>query len=297
MSFGLGAFGLIFAVRLLTTRRRAYAALEAALVVAAVAQVFARHRNYALDRPLFLADWALTNGFDPQLVLQAIGIGAALIAILMALRNQTTAKLILTLTALTIMGWAVYHFTEDLQIRQELAGFLNEKGEKNKAKSDQENEGQSDSLNDRSRGGDGGGEGPSNQPPPLPVAVALFHSDFEPENNILYFRQQVLSKFDGKRLVADSGRRFDGDVIAEFPHSKAIHATIEHKVTDHRNVPASMFLWLIIHSRSPLSSSTVVTRKKIHRQGVFEQRMTPPIVPTIPLASTSRPCIGTRPMV
>ena len=32
--------------------------------------------------------------------------------------------------------------------------------------------------------------------PPQPVALAIFHDDYEPENGILYFRQQVLSSFD-----------------------------------------------------------------------------------------------------
>ncbi|MEE2786764.1 MAG: transglutaminase-like domain-containing protein [Myxococcota bacterium] len=284
LSFGFGAFGLAFGLRLLTARRRAFASLEAALVVAAVAQVFARHRNYALDRPLFLSDWALTKGIDPQLVLQAVGIGAALIAILMALRNQTTTKLVLTLTALMVLGYMVYHFTENMQIRQELAGFLIEKGEENQAKRDQQTDGQSGTTSDQSRDGSGGGRGPSNQPPPLPVAVALFHSDFEPENNILYFRQQALSKFDGKRLVADSSRRFDGDVIAEFPHTASVEADIKHRNDDHRRVSTSMFLMADHPQPVALSSSVSVTPRKNPSPRRFRSAYdATSMVPTIPL--------------
>ena len=69
LTFGLFCLGATFALRLLTIRRYSLAVLETAVVVGAVAQVFARHRNLSLDRPLFMADWALTNGIDPQLVL------------------------------------------------------------------------------------------------------------------------------------------------------------------------------------------------------------------------------------
>ena len=44
------------------------------------------------------------------------------------------------------------------------------------------------------------GDAPNPNDKPYPVAVALLHSDYTPDEDLLYFRQQVLSKFDGKRL-------------------------------------------------------------------------------------------------
>ena len=180
LQFGLGTAALVFALRFASSKRHGWSIVEAAFVVSAVAHLFARHRNLSFHRPRFLTDWALVNNIDPQLLLQGVGIGVALVAILMALRSQRGSKLIITMIALLLIGFLVYQGSENLRIEPPIADFLEGEGEQKgeqgesggHADNDQQNDGQSD-------GSGGGSGGRSNNDPPLPVAVALLHVGFE----------------------------------------------------------------------------------------------------------------------
>lgn len=119
LGFGLLVGGLVFALRLLAARSRGWSLLEAAAVLGAVAHFFARHRNQMIHRPLFLSDWALSHGLDPQVVLQALGVVAAAVAVLMALRRQRALKLAISLATLLLLGWLVYQFVKDMRIEVE----------------------------------------------------------------------------------------------------------------------------------------------------------------------------------
>ena len=108
------------------------------------------------------------------------------------------------------------------------------------------------------------GQGNSNEdpPPPSPVALAIFHDDFEPPNDTLYFRQQVQSHFDGTRLVTDSAKRFDTDVITDFPHAGPISADGIQQEAFFRRVPTSMFLMVDHPQPLALSASMEITPRQ-----------------------------------
>ena len=204
VQFGLGTAALIFVLRFASSKKHGWGILEAAFVVSAVAHLFARHRNLSFHRPRFLTDWALVNNIDPQLLLQSVGIGVALVAILMALRTQRGSKLIITMVALLLIGLLVYQGSENLRIEPPIADFLAGDGEQKGKKNDGGGQADNNENQDGESGGSGGGSGGgSSGDPPLPVAVALLHGNYEPEHGLLYFRQQVLSHFNGTRLVAD----------------------------------------------------------------------------------------------
>ncbi|MCB9527010.1 MAG: transglutaminase domain-containing protein [Myxococcales bacterium] len=245
------AFGLVFAVRLLAARNRTWSIVEAAAVVAAVAHLFARHRELMISRPRWLSDWALTQGLDPQVPLQAFGVLAAAAAVMLALRRQRPLKLALTLLLLLGLGAAVYHLLEDSRIDAQVEPTAGLTGE------DRDGDGKPD--DEQSGGGAssglGDGSGGAPPPPPLPVAVALFHADHEPDGGLYYFRQQVLSRFDGTRLSADPGG-FDDDVITRFPVDGPIQAGAAQEPAFHKRVPTTMFL-LVDHPQ-PLALTASV---------------------------------------
>src|SRR5687768_8203627 len=107
---GLGAAGVLFAVRVLRERVRAFAILEVAIVIASVAHTFSDHRHQRIHQPRWLSDLAWTNGIDPQTVLNAVGIGAIVVSLFMLLRGQRFAKLLLSLLLLIVLGVAAYVF-------------------------------------------------------------------------------------------------------------------------------------------------------------------------------------------
>ena len=240
--FGLSIFGVVFAVRLAAARSRMASIIEAGLVVGAVAHLFARHRNLMINRPRFLTDWALANGLDPQVILLGIGVTAAAVAILMVLRRQRASKLLLSLVALLVLAVGAYWWVRDRRVEIDVETDLGlTKGEQDRANKGDEPGGEGDG--DGSSKGDGEGDGSgSAPPPPAPVALAIFHDDYEPPNGVLYFRQQVQSKFDGTRLVTDSAHRFDTDVITQFPLDAPLAADDTQGESFHRRVPTSMFL-------------------------------------------------------
>ena len=79
------------------------------------------------------------------------------------------------------------------------------------------------------------------------------------QKTISLFAQQVLSKFDGKRLVADPSTAFDGDVIREFPYRQARKAKRGGSDEHHKRIPTSMFLMADHPQPVALSASTEIT--------------------------------------
>lgn len=239
------ALGLTFALRLLAARRQAWSVLEAAVVVASVAQVFARHRELMISRPRWLSDWALTQGLDPQIPLQVLGVLAAAAAISLAVRRQRTGKLVTTLALLLLLGAGIYYWLDHAQIHVDVdptAGMADPNDKDGDGKPDDEEDGDGDGQSGGGAGdGLGDGSGGGSPPPPLPVALAIFHEDYEPEGGLYYFRQQVLSRFDGMRLSIDQGGR-DDDVITQFPTEGPIAAGSAQVEAFHKRVPTTMFL-------------------------------------------------------
>ena len=258
IAFGLLVFATCFGVRYLSTRWRTWSVIEAGIVVGSVALLFARHRNMAFHRPYFLTDWALVNGMDPQLILQGIGVATATVAVMMLLWKQTRQKLLLSAAALLILGVLAYQFRGDMKADIPIAKLLEkaeQEGKKKKAKGNQGGK-KGDGSN---RGSGSGGQPPPD--PPFPVAVALLHSDYKPESDLLYFRQQVLGQFNGKRLVSDPSGTFDDDVIREFPHDEVLKAKPRQSPAFHRRVPTSMFL-MVDHPQPVALTASIEIRPR-----------------------------------
>jgi hypothetical protein len=261
IAFGLLVFSTCFGVRYLSTRWRVWSVIEAGIVVSSVALLFARHRNMAFHRPYFLTDWALVNGMDPQLILQGIGVATATVAVMMLLWKQSRQKLILSTLVLFILGLLAYQFRGDMKADMPISRLLDKSAQDGKNKNGKNGKG-----NQKDNQGNSGGSGSGGQPPPdppLPVAVALLHSDYKPEGDLLYFRQQVLGQFNGKRLVADPSGTFDNDVIRDFAHDDVLKATPSQSPAFHRRVPTSMFL-MVDHPQPVALTASIEIRPRVN---------------------------------
>lgn len=256
--FAIFAFAFVFTLRALTGRARLFSVFEAAFVIGAVVYTFADHQHLSLDQPRFFSDWVFANGLDPQVLLRGLGAVVAALSVLMLLEADRLTKLISSLVTLLLLGWAVYALIKDVRIEVDVhtGGVGLTKNEQNKGKGDGNGEGKGDGKGGKGKDGKGdgkGGNGNGNSnnnsgggggqpPPPDPVAVSVFHATYEPPSGILYFRQQVLSKYDGHHLVADPEQRFDTDVITTFPSDTDLAAAPVQNPDFHTRVPTSMYL-------------------------------------------------------
>ena len=239
LGFSLLALSVAFFVRYMSTRNRFWAVAETALVIASVVLLFARHQGLAYHRPRFLSDWALVNGLDPQVMLQGIGVATALLAIAMLLWKQSRQKLLLSIILLGFLGAVAYEQRELLQPEPPIEDFL------------QKESGQGTQ-----------GEAPNPDDKPYPVAVALLHSDYAPDEDLLYFRQQVQAGFNGKRLISSPDGRFTEDVITTFPSQSAVLAEGSTPTEGfHKRVPTSMFL-MVDHPQPLGLTSSVEIRPR-----------------------------------
>jgi protein-glutamine gamma-glutamyltransferase len=233
--FALGAFGVFFSVRLLSARARVFSVLEVALVVGAVAHTFADHRHQRIHQPRWLSDWAWSQGIDPAMVLEACGVAAIFLSVILLLRTRSVAKLLLTLLFLVLGAIATFSIAKNARFASDpdmSALGLGKDGEKNQKDKD-----------------DGGGGGGSGGRPPLPVAVALLHDEL-PDADVVYFRQTVLSRFAVDRLTRDTSGAFDRDVFSAFPGSDPLRVESPQNPALHRQVETSMFL-LVDHAQYP----------------------------------------------
>lgn len=215
---GLGCAGVLFAIRILRERVRAFAVFEVAVVIGAVAHTFADHRHQRIHQPRFLSDWAWTNGIDPQVVLGAVGIGAIVVSLFMLLRGQRLTKLLLSMLLLLIVGLVAYLLVKDrhIAIKPDTNG-LGLTGESSKSSSSSRK--------------------------PDPVAIALLHDDLEIDLDIMYFRQTVRSRLAGERLVEDNTGKFDQDVLTKYPAGAPVAVARQtQSMAFHAKVPMSMFL-------------------------------------------------------
>ena len=233
--FGLLSCSAIVFLRCWGRRSRIGGGLEGLVVCNAVVQLFSTHRLGQLHEPRFFSDWVIISGqHSIQWWLTLFGIGLVFIALIIFSRVRRMVHLVwATLLVFLLLG-GLYLFS-DL-------------GHKVKTVQPLTLGGQGQSKEDKKDGGgQGGGDGESNNNspqnrPPTPVAVAVFHDDYAPEYGILYFRQQVLSSFDGVKLVSDSAQKFDQDVLTRFPNEKPEIAGKSQNEENHLKVSTSMYL-------------------------------------------------------
>ncbi len=254
LTFGLLSLGFVIGLRTLAVRCRALGVLEAAAVVAAVANAFAGHRDAQISQPRFLADWAFAQGYEPSIALMAIGLVTLGAVGLVLLERQRLAKTLAALAALAVcclvsfvlLQWLLHWPEKSLDPPGGNHGLqaTGNNGGGNQGSSGHGGNGSGHGGNSGSNGGNSGGHGggklgssgqggqggrsntthefPFDPPPkashhPQPVAIVSLHDDYTPPLGAYYFRQDAFSQFNGGRLIRAVEAGFDSDVPGEFP--------------------------------------------------------------------------------
>jgi transglutaminase-like putative cysteine protease len=235
--FGSLTFGVTFGLRAWGRRRRFGVWVEGIVISSSVVQLFATHRGGQLHEPRFFSDWVIISGDQSiQWWLTVIGVGATLITLLMLTRVRRAAHLMGAFVMMCLILGGIYWLGDWSRPAKKVNPITFSQGGGGQGK------GGSDQNQDGKGGGDGSSEQPRPDRPPTPVAVAVFHDDYEADNSVLYFRQQVLSSFDGAKLVSDTSGRFDQDVITQFPYERPLDAAPVQVVNHHVKVSTSMYL-------------------------------------------------------
>lgn len=248
ITFGFAALAAVFTLRILAHRARILSLLEVLFIAGAVVGLLSDHRNRMINRPRVLSDWAWSLGFDPTAILFVVGTCVALLSVLLFLREQPLLKLASTLGLLLALGGAYYlvdYLFDDGRIiaGAEAADALGLSGD---GKKDGKKE----------AGGRGGGKEGDESPfkddysaaPPQPVAIAILRDDYEARDGVIYFRQRVLSDYNGLHLTAD--RTEDRDVITSLPAATVLEALPTQAAEAHTVVPTTMYL-LVDHPQPP----------------------------------------------
>ncbi len=252
LSMGLATLGLLFFLRFFAKRYRVVAVFEIIAVVAVASYTLVEHRGLQINRPYWFADTLFSLGWDPVVFLKAFGVALMVFGLLMALRRPGAGKGLVSFLLAAVVGVVVFVILNNREppkadAAPPTADLMPGEGDEDAdPDEDEDGDGKPDKDQDGKGGGSGSSKSPfsknSRRPPPQPVAVVTFHDDFEPEEPVLYFRQQVLSTFDQTHLTADTTGRFDRDVITRFPTAGAIAAENPPEAAFHKGVPTSMFL-------------------------------------------------------
>ncbi|MCK5798872.1 MAG: transglutaminase domain-containing protein, partial [Deltaproteobacteria bacterium] len=80
------------------------------------------------------------------------------------------------------------------------------------------------------------------------VAIAILRDDYEPAGGVIYFRQRVLSKYNGVSLTADP--KADEDVPTSFGDAHEVKVATTQDADQHVEVPTTMYL-LVDHPQPP----------------------------------------------
>jgi len=119
------------------------------------------------------------------------------------------------------------------------------KGNGGQPDKDGKGQGQGDGRDGPQGGGGGDGQSPYGKPPPnspQPVAVVAFHDDYDAQNQVLYFRQQVQSRFDQTHLSVDTSGKYDQDVITTYPTVGPVVAGPGENPDFFTTLPTSVYL-------------------------------------------------------
>ena len=259
---GMG-FGIAFLSRGFSQRFGWVNVFELCLVVGSVVSVFFAHRDFNLQQPRTFSDWALMGGYDPIVIMRIVGVAAAVMSVFLLLRRSSFLRVLVSFLFLLLLLAGLFRIFEGVRVPTNLAESAVSGGTEDNEEEGDSSSGEGSDSKDSDEGGKGDkggtggnrgdGSGPSFNNDPHPVAIAVFYDDFEPADGIFYFRQSVLSRYDGNHLVASD---MDEDVFSQFPLDEASVAVHEQSVDSHINVKTSMFL-LREHPRPPALSHAI----------------------------------------
>lgn len=186
--WGVGSLLLSGALRSTALRQRSAATAEAVGICMVLLGLFSGHRDGFLNRPYFLVDPLWARGIDPMPVFLALGTLIALAALLLAAGHARQRQLDLALLCLAMIAfYALFPAT----------------------------------LARRLPGGDDRALEESQEAGNPPIAVLIFRDDYTPASGIYYFRQRVLSRFNGAQLVTAPAEGVDGDLLETWPDQKS----------------------------------------------------------------------------
>ncbi|MGB5809796.1 MAG: transglutaminase domain-containing protein [Polyangiales bacterium] len=205
------------ALRAWSRRRPLYSVLELLLVAVAFAQLFIPHRNGAINRPFYLADWIIALGWDPTWLFLLTGGVATVFGLLLLLRERRFGRALVNLGIVGVLLALVVIATPTIGMPPTPPdggglGLRPEEGEGTKGDKGEPKERQGPTngeLEFRNKYNDGGAR--------VPVAVVLFHDDYSPPSGVYYFRQGAFSQYNGRKLVTSGRLDVDRDLIQNFP--------------------------------------------------------------------------------
>lgn len=230
------------AMRLWSKQSRVGSLVEGAFVLVAVIQLFAAHRDGQIHEPRFFTDWVLIGGHAQiHWWLRVFGVAITLLFLLSMTKVRRNLHFIIAFVFLLVQAYLFSQLYQPSKPQKVIEPYTLGGGQGDKGDDDKNGK---EGDEDQSGQGDGSGQGQSQSPqkPPVPVAVAIFHDDYLPENGVYYFRQQVLSRFDGVKLVSDDTGDFDQDVLTDFPHDQNLNAQNTQVEAAHILLPTSMLL-------------------------------------------------------
>ncbi len=203
--------GVCMTLRAIGARVRAIAFVELALFGAALATPLAAHRGGSINRPLPLGDYAWSQGEDPVIYLQLAGAVAAvgLSLFLVAERRWLRAIAAAVIVVVASVGFGyLASLVRPPDMRPSggigLMGRGHEEGDgRSKGPRSLDQLDFRDNYDSKRRN--------------APAAVVLLHDDYEPPSKAYYFRQNVFSRYNGRRMVPALDAGVDTDVFQFFP--------------------------------------------------------------------------------
>lgn len=226
--WGLGAFCLLTLLRSSSHRYPSVGTLELLFPLLAAASLFSAHREGNIHRPQQLVDFALERGQEPTWYLQMLGVAASVFLAIGLLRLRKGIQFFGGLALILLMMMGMFFISSRVS-KSTLVSMKQKFGKTGKEKAKPQggqggtsrkkrNSGQSSKKNSKRK------KNMQFQPPQRkrrdkqrPVAVVLFKNDYRPPSNIYYFRQRVLSQFNGVRFVQSARGDVDRDRVLHFP--------------------------------------------------------------------------------
>ena len=235
------------------------------------------HRDFNLTSPREIADYLYMNGYNPIDVYRWLGIGAAFLAFLLLFRRARFARALYSFAVLALLLLLIptsigaakpvpdsvdplgLRSNDDQQADDDSDDDNSDDddsdddsdGDSNDDEDDNSNSGGGSSSNEKSdkksNNSSNNNNGNSSSNDPIPVAVAVFYDEYTPPDGVLYFRQSVLSSYDGNHLVAST---VDTDVISSMPTTTPNEAEHLQNASMHSNIATSMFL-MQSHAQPP----------------------------------------------
>lgn len=209
-SFSVVITTLVSVARFLTLRFRPMVVLESSFVVWSFAQLTIAHRHGAIHRPYAVADPMIARGWDPSVLLYAVG-GLCVIALLLLwVRERNPLRLLVqlflsaALLTTVFLGFGLLQTPAPPDDPSGL-GLRGGKGQNGSPNEDDGLEFKEDYNSEQNM---------------VPMAVVVLHDDYEPPSGFYYFRQSAFSHYNGQRLVRSTRHDVDRDLATRYPHPR-----------------------------------------------------------------------------